>query len=113
VRYSAPTSDLPATAPVQMAQQSAPVLLTAPLATESVPAAKPLLARESAPPSYTTPVDDSPARRSAPLFNYVAAHSDVAISAVRLAPLSSVMGGGFDLTQDAVEMTAAEVGARR
>jgi hypothetical protein len=37
----------------------------------------------------------------------------VAASAVRLAPLSSVMGGGFDLTQDAVEMTAAEVGARR
>ena len=50
---------------------------------------------------------------SAPLFNYVAAHNDVAVSAVRLAPLSSVMGGGFDLTQDAVEMSAAEVGARR
>jgi negative regulator of sigma E activity len=57
-------------------------------------------------------VDDS-LRCPAPLFNYVAAHNDVAVSAVRLAPLSSVMGGGFDLTQDAVEMSAAEVGARR
>jgi len=99
----------------QMARQAAPVEQ---VETQSVPAARaessPLLAaRDSAPPSYTTPVDDSPARRTAPLFNYVAAHSDVAASAVRLAPLSSVMGGGFDLTQDAVEMTAAEVGARR
>ena len=94
-------------APVQVAQQAAPAQVA------PAPAQAPLLlARESAPPSYTTPVDDSPARRT-PLFNYVAAHSDVAVSAVRLAPLSSVMGGGFDLTQDAVEMTAAEVGARR
>jgi negative regulator of sigma E activity len=71
------------------------------------------VARESTPPSYTTPVDDSPVRGAAPMFNYVAAHSDVAASAVHLAPLSSVMGGAFELTQDAVEMTAAEVGARR
>jgi negative regulator of sigma E activity len=93
-------------APAQVAQQAAPVQVA------TAPVQAPLLvARESAPPSYTTPVDDSPARRT-PLFNYVAAHSDVAVSAVRLAPLSSVMGGGFDLTQDAVEMTAAEVGAR-
>jgi negative regulator of sigma E activity len=107
VRQMAPSTAVPgAAAPVQVAQQAAPV------ATPAVPASV-LLARESAPPSYTTPVDDSPARRTAPLFNYVAAHSDVAVSAVRLAPLSSVMGGGFDLTQDAVEMTAAEVGARR
>jgi negative regulator of sigma E activity len=113
VRSIAPTSDVLAAAPVQTAQQAAPVQPVAPLATGAVSAARPLVARESAPPSYTTPVDDSPARRTAPLFNYVAAHSDVAISAVRLAPLSSVMGGGFDLTQDAVEMTAAEVGARR
>ncbi|MFO1504714.1 MAG: sigma-E factor negative regulatory protein [Steroidobacteraceae bacterium] len=102
----------PADAPVQMARQTAPVESVAPALQASTPAPV-LLARESAPPSYTTPVDDSPARRTAPLFNYVAEHSDVAVSAVRLAPLSSVMGGGFDLTQDAVEMTAAEVGARR
>jgi negative regulator of sigma E activity len=104
VRQMAPTE-----VPVQMAQQSAPVQ-AAPAQQAPAPV---LVARESAPPSYTTPVDDSPARRTAPLFNYVAEHSDVAVSAVRLAPLSSVMGGGFDLTQDAVEMTAAEVGARR
>ncbi len=99
-----------AEAPVQVAQQAAPVEAVAPQVQTPAPV---LVARESAPPSYTTPVDDSPARRTAPLFNYVAAHSDVAVSAVRLAPLSSVMGGGFDLTQDAVEMTPAEVGARR
>jgi negative regulator of sigma E activity len=101
---------LPSEATVQVAQQPAPVAVAGPLAQVAAPV---FVARESAPPSYTTPVDDSPARRTAPLFNYVAAHSDVAASAVRLAPLSSVMGGGFDLTQDAVEMTAAEVGARR
>ena len=93
----------------QVAPQPAAVATVPPQATP----APLLVARESAPPSYTTPVDDSPGRRSAPLFNYVAAHNDVAVSAVRLAPLSSVMGGGFDLTQDAVEMSAAEVGARR
>jgi negative regulator of sigma E activity len=110
VRSMGPVSDVPsAAAPVQVAQQVAPVQMPALQSRVPAPA---LLARESAPNSYTTPVDDSPARRT-PLFNYVAAHSDVAVSAVRLAPLSSVMGGGFDLTQDAVEMTAAEVGARR
>jgi negative regulator of sigma E activity len=110
VRSMGPVSAVPSSAaPAQMARQVAPLEVTSPPAQVPAPA---LLARESAPNSYTTPVDDSPARR-APLFNYVAAHSDVAVSAVRLAPLSSVMGGGFDLTQDAVEMTAAEVGARR
>jgi negative regulator of sigma E activity len=64
-------------------------------------------------PSYTTPVDDSPSRRNAPLVSYVVAHNEVAASAVRFAPLSSVMNGSYDLAQDAVEMTAAEVGARR
>jgi negative regulator of sigma E activity len=115
MRYMPPASGVPATqAPVLLAQQSAPEAAAGSPAAASAPVTQPvILARESAPPSYTTPVDDSPARRSAPLFNYVAAHSDVAASAVRLAPLSSVMGGGFDLTQDAVEMTAAEVGARR
>ena len=88
-------------APVQ--SPATPVQATSPL----------LVARESAPPSYTTPVDDSPARRTTPLFNYVAAHNDVTVSAVRLAPLALGVGGSFDLTQDAVEMTAAEVGARR
>jgi hypothetical protein len=107
VRSMAPT-----TASTLVAAQPLAVEPTAPVVPriESAPLQ---VARESALPSYTTPVDDSPARRTAPLFNYVAAHSDVAASAVHLAPLSSVMGGAFDLTQDAVEMTAAEVGARR
>lgn len=109
-------SMLPSVAPASgsaLAQQPAPVEVPAAQSVDTSPVAGPLLvARESAPPSYTTPVDDSPARRSAPLFNYVAEHSDVAASPVRLAPLSSVMGG-FDPTLDAVEMTAAEVGARR
>ena len=109
VNSMAPAPGLPAVAPVQMARQAEPAQVAAPQPAAAAPLQ---VARESAPPSYTTPVDDSPARRSAPLFNYVAAHSDVAVSAVRLAPLSSVMGGSFDLTQDAVEMTAAEVGAR-
>lgn len=69
--------------------------------------------RESSLPSYTTPVDNSPSRRNAPLVSYVVAHNQVAASAVGFAPLSSVMSGSYDLTQDAVEMTAAEVGARR
>ncbi|HMA13103.1 MAG TPA: sigma-E factor negative regulatory protein [Steroidobacteraceae bacterium] len=107
VRYTEPAPGVAGSgAPVQMAQQAAPEAQS-PAAPAPV-----LVARESAPRSYTTPVDDSPARKT-PLFNYVAAHSDVAVSAVRLAPLSSVMGGGFDPTQDAVEMSAAEVGARR
>jgi negative regulator of sigma E activity len=72
-------------------------------------------ARDTAPPSYTTPVDDSPGMRrvNGPLVNYVVAHSEVAASAVRFSPLSSVMSGSYDLAQDAVEMTAAEVGAYR
>jgi negative regulator of sigma E activity len=110
VNSMAPESGGPSEAPVQIAQQPAPAAVAGPQPQVAAPV---FVARESAPPSYTTPVDDSPARRRAPLFNYVVAHSDVAASAVRLAPLSSVMGGGFDLTQDAVEMTAAEVGARR
>jgi len=93
-------------APVQTRENLVP-------ATESVRAAPPLVAARESLPSYTTPVDDSPARRNAPLVRYVVAHNEVAASAVRFAPLSSVMNGGYDLAQDAVEMTPAEVGARR
>jgi sigma-E factor negative regulatory protein RseA len=110
VKSMTPGADAPASLVAQQVAPQPAAVATVPQAATASPV---LVARESAPPSYTTPVDDSPARRSAPLFNYVAAHSDVAVSAVRLAPLSSVMGGGFDLTQDAVEMSAAEVGARR
>jgi hypothetical protein len=74
-----------------------------------------MLASAGAPPSYTTPVDNTPAgqRVSAPLVNYVVAHSEVAASAVRFSPLSSVMSAGYDFTQGAVEMTEAEIGAHR
>jgi negative regulator of sigma E activity len=71
--------------------------------------------REGALPSYTTPVNDSPAaqRDSVPLVNYVVAHSEVAGSAVRFSPLSTAVYGNYDFTADMVEMTEAEIGARR
>lgn len=73
------------------------------------------IARVSAAPSYTTPVDTSPAgqRIDAPLVNYVAAHSEVSSSVVRFSPMSTVMNSSDDFTQGTVEMTAAEIGARR
>lgn len=74
-----------------------------------------LMAASSPPPSYTTPVDNTPPGQqiSAPLVNYVVAHSDVAASAVRLSPLSSVMNASYDLAQGTVEMSEAEIGAHR
>lgn len=70
---------------------------------------------ESIAPSYTTPVDDRPAgqRMSAPLVNYVVAHSEYTTPVVRFSPLSTVMSGNFDPSENTVEMTEAEVGARR
>jgi negative regulator of sigma E activity len=110
----------PSTLPThaELAQQPAPavsggaLVAAQPAAREPVRVAQ-VVARESSLPSYTTPVDDSPARRNAPLVRYVVAHNEVAASAVAFAPLFSMMSGGYDLTQDAVEMTSAEVGARR
>lgn len=74
-----------------------------------------LMAASSPPPSYTTPVDNTPPGQqpSAPLVNYVVAHSDVAASAVRFSPLSSVMNASYDLAQGTVEMSEAEIGAHR
>jgi negative regulator of sigma E activity len=74
-----------------------------------------IAAVSSAPPSYTTPLDNSlPSQRvSAPLVNYVLAHSEVTTSAVRFSPLTSVMNGSYDLDQDTVEMTEAEIGSHR
>ena len=79
------------------------------------PAARGPVADAGALPSYTTPVDNTPAgqRVSAPLVNYVVAHSEVAASAVRFSPLSSMMSSSYDLAQDTVEMTEAEIGAHR
>ncbi|HXR51174.1 MAG TPA: sigma-E factor negative regulatory protein [Steroidobacteraceae bacterium] len=96
-------------APVQVAEaapEAAPEIVQ--VAQASMPAAQ-AVTRDSLPPSYTTPVDNSP--RGSPLMNYIALHSEV--SAVRFSPMSSVINSGYDPTQGAVEMTAAEVGARR
>lgn len=65
-------------------------------------------------PSITTPIDDSPRQRvSGPLARLVAAHSEVAASAMRVVPLSVVVGGNYDVTQGFVDMTEAEIGAYR
>ncbi|MEY4761044.1 MAG: hypothetical protein RLZZ200_900 [Pseudomonadota bacterium] len=91
-----------------------------PVSGTAVPASTPALAAREpaespAPPSYTTPLDTQPAlaRPASPLVNYVVAHSEYATPVVRLSPLSSVISGNFDPTENTVEMTAAEVGARR
>jgi negative regulator of sigma E activity len=104
----------PATAPAgtELAQQRPDPVAQSPVLIANNPAPRSSTpAQREALPSYTTPpVDDS--RRNSPLVSYVVAHNDVAASAVRLAPLSAVMNGSYDLTQDAVEITAAEVGVR-
>jgi negative regulator of sigma E activity len=95
-------------ATVEVAQPQSVVASTANSATVKV-------VPDSAPPSYTTPVGSSPGGQSAeiPLVNYVVAHSELAPSALRFSPLSSVVNGNYDVTQDTVEMTAAEIGAHR
>jgi len=84
-------------------------------ASVDAPGPQALAAAASAPPSYTTPVDDSPVgqRLDGRMVNYVVAHSEVSSSAVRFSPLSTVMNSSEDFTQDTVEMTAAEIGAYR
>ncbi len=70
---------------------------------------------EPAAPAYSTP-EVAAGRRlaaSAPLVNYVVAHSDVAMSAVRFSPLSAAISDGYDPALGAVEMTEAEIGAHR
>lgn len=111
VRVQAPSAMVASSAPVQT--QAAPVANAIPPA--AAPASPTQVARASAPPSYTTPVDNSPVgqRLDAPLVNYVISHSEVSASAVRFSPLSTVMNSSDDFTQDTVEMTAAEIGAHR
>jgi sigma-E factor negative regulatory protein RseA len=106
--------------PLQLADvaasvNAAPLAVAQPEATQSAPAQMLIAARDAAPPSYTTPVDNSPAaqRLNGRLVNYVVAHSEVSASAVRFSPLSTVMSGDYDITQGAVEMTEAEIGALR
>ena len=69
----------------------------------------------AAPPSYTTPLGTQmPAVRPAtPLVNYVVAHAEYTTPVIRLSPLAAVISGNFDPTENTVEMTEAEVGARR
>lgn len=111
VRNTGPAD--PVQAAPQIAQAAPAVQAPAPVVARTVAAAQPAQVRDTQPPSYTTPVDNSPASQLSPLVNYVALHSEVAASAARFSAMSSMMNGGYDLTQDAVEMTAAEVGALR
>jgi hypothetical protein len=113
VRVQAPGAMMASSAPVQT--QAAPVANAIPPAAAPASPTQTQVARASAPPSYTTPVDNSPVgqRLDAPLVNYVISHSEVSASAVRFSPLSTVMNSSDDFTQDTVEMTAAEIGAHR
>ena len=74
-----------------------------------------LALRDTPAPSYTTPTDDRPAsaRLAAPLVNYVVAHSEYTTPVARFSPLSAVMTSNLDPAENTVEMTEAEVGARR
>ena len=102
---------------VQLARNNVP----AAVASEVLPAvasqadARVLVAAgDTALPSYTTPVDNSPAQRiSGQMVSLVAAHSEIASSAMRIIPLSVVINGNYDITQGAVDMTEAEIGAYR
>jgi sigma-E factor negative regulatory protein RseA len=113
VRPTGPEAAGPA---LQMADAVVPAAVTTEVqpATVAPPVEAPVrvAAVDSPPPSYTTPVDNSAQRISGPLANYVVAHGKVAASAGRLLPLSAAMNG-YDITQGAVEMTAAEIGALR
>lgn len=105
---------IPAQGPAVAVAQPTPAV-QAPLVAQADSARTAAVAvpEDSLPPSYTTPVDNSPASVIPGMANYVSMHSDVAASAVRFSQMSSMMNGGYDPTQGAVEMSAAEVGARR
>jgi negative regulator of sigma E activity len=103
---------------IQMVQASVPAAVTSEsrpvVAVPRIDAPVLVAANDSPPPSYTTPVDNSPARRiSGQLANLVSAHSEVAASAVRIIPLSPSMNGTYDITLGAVDMTEAEMQAYR
>jgi hypothetical protein len=103
---------------VQMVQGDVPAAVTSEprpvAAAPRIDAPVLVAANDTPPPSYTTPVDNSPARRiSGQLANLVSAHSEVAAAAVRIIPLSPSMNGTYDITQGAVDMTEAEMQAYR
>jgi sigma-E factor negative regulatory protein RseA len=97
------------------AQQPAVAVPAGVEASRATAAAVQVASRDTPAPSYTTPVDLHPAgvRLSAPLVNYVVAHSEYTTPVARFSPLSAVMTGNFDPAENTVEMTEAEVGARR
>jgi negative regulator of sigma E activity len=109
-----PTDSSP---PVLSAMQNTAVEVAQPqsVVARRANAATVTVAADSAPPSYTTPVGSAPGGQPAeiPLVNYVVAHSELAPSALRFSPLSSVVNGNYDVTHDTVEMTEAEIGAHR
>jgi len=107
---------MPFAPPVQqvaaIAAAPAPVAVTPPPAESARAVAA---GSDSALPSYTTPRDTSSAvaRLGAPLVNYVVAHSEATAPAVRMSPLSALMSDAMDPADNTVEMTEAEIGARR
>ncbi|MEO6081083.1 MAG: sigma-E factor negative regulatory protein [Steroidobacteraceae bacterium] len=97
---------------VQMAQTAAPeAAVTEAKADASRVDGPVLVAVNDTPPlAYTTPVANSPTQRiNGQLANLVAAHSQVEASSMRIIPLN----GHYDITQGAVDMTEAEIGAYR
>jgi sigma-E factor negative regulatory protein RseA len=104
-------TDLTAAVPSQHPAVMAPAAGTW---SRAAPAAQ-VASRETPAPSYTTPVDLHPGgvRLSAPLVNYVVAHSEYTTPVARFSPLTAVITGNFDPAENTVEMTEAEVGARR
>lgn len=107
-----------------MAPQAGPAAIIAQVPVTEQAAVQPVAEPAAAPvqvaaveplPSYTTPVDDSPAgqRLNTTLVNYVVAHSEVSASAVRFSPLSTTMNGNYDPAQAAAENAASDIGARR
>jgi hypothetical protein len=114
IRTQAPQSGAMVAMTAQSQAQTLPDADIAPVTEPEVAQdTRTLVAHASVPPSYTTPVDTSPAgqRLDAPLVNYVISHSEVSSSAVRFSPLSTVMNSSDDFTRGTVEMTPAEIGA--
>jgi negative regulator of sigma E activity len=102
---------------VQIMAQTNPVpSAPAPAAPAAAGGTERLAASTPAPaPSYTTPVavgTGGPAM-SAPLVNYVVAHSEYLTPVMRFNPLSAAMMGSFEPGEELVEATEAEIGASR
>jgi negative regulator of sigma E activity len=113
VRSMDPQTVAPA---MQMAQTTVPAAMGG--ESQALPVVQPTIstplvaANDSPPPSYTTPVDNSPAQRiNGQLVSLMVAHSDLASSMP--IPVSALMNGSVDIAQGAVEISAAQVGAHR